>query len=121
MGGPDPVLMNHLASGLTTVCRCWSILRTDGTEFGFTDHDCDLAFDGVTYRANTGLSALAVQQSTGLSVDNTEAIGALSDAAIRQEDIEAGRFDDDGLPRLHGQHHQLVHALGTDLRVRLTI
>ena len=44
-------------------------------------------------RRTRGLSALALQQSTGLSVDNTEAIGALSDAAIREEDIEAGRFD----------------------------
>ena len=34
-----------------------------------------------------------MQQSTGLSVDNTEALGALSDAAIREADIEAGRYD----------------------------
>jgi uncharacterized phage protein (TIGR02218 family) len=36
---------------------------------------------------------LALQQTTGLSVDNTEALGALSDAAIREADIEAGRYD----------------------------
>ena len=34
-----------------------------------------------------------MQQTTGLSVDNTEALGALSDASIREEDIEAGRYD----------------------------
>ena len=94
MGGLGADLQAHLASGVTTLCRCWSITRADGEIYGFTDHDCDLAFDSVTFRANTGLSAMALQQSTGLSVDNSEALGALSDAAIREDDIEAGRFDD---------------------------
>jgi uncharacterized phage protein (TIGR02218 family) len=40
------------------------------------------------------MTARAFQQSTGLSVDNTEGIGALSDDAIRDADIKAGRFDD---------------------------
>ena len=83
----------HVASGLTTLCRCWAITRVDGVQHGFTDHDRPIAFDGHAFKADTGLSALALQQSTGLSVDNTEAIGALSDASIRDKDIEAGRFD----------------------------
>lgn len=89
----NEALQDHLNSGLTTLCRCWSITRADGVRFGFTDHDRDLAFDGFTFRADTGLSALALQQATGLSVDNTEAVGALSDAAVTEADIEAGRFD----------------------------
>ena len=68
----------HLSSGHTTLARCWQVVRKDGVVLGFTDHDRDLSFDGVTYRADTGLSALSLAQSTGLSVDNTEAIGALS-------------------------------------------
>jgi uncharacterized phage protein (TIGR02218 family) len=56
-----------------------------------------LAFEGIAFRPDTGLSALALQQTTGLSVDNTEALGALSDAAIREADIEAGRYDGAGL------------------------
>ena len=82
---------------MTTTCRCWALTRRDGVVMGFTDHDRALAFEGVTFRPDTGLSALALQQSTGLSVDNTEALGALSDAAIREADIEAGRYDGAGL------------------------
>lgn len=93
MSGLEPGLAAHLASGITTTCRCWELERADGVILGFTDHDCGLTFGGVDFRADTGLSALALQQSTGLSVDNTEAIGALSDAAIREDDIEAGRYD----------------------------
>lgn len=83
----------HLQSGHTTVCRAWRIRRKDGTEFGFTDHDQDLVFDGVTFKAGTGLTAASLQQSTGLSVDNTEAVGILSDASVTDADIHAGRFD----------------------------
>lgn len=93
MAGQSEAFLEHAASGLTTLCRAWAIHRADGAVFGFTDHDCDLSFDGITFRADTGLSAAALAQSTGLSVDNTEALGALSDASVREDDIEAGRFD----------------------------
>ena len=83
----------HLKSGLTTLCRCWSITRSDGVQMGFTDHDLQLSFKGLQFRADTGLSSSALAQGTGLSVDNAEAVGVLSDAAITEADIEAGRFD----------------------------
>ena len=94
MAGVSEAFEAHLQTGVTTLCRCWAVVRRDGETFGFTDHDMDLSFEGIVFRADTGLSALALQQSTGLSVDNTEAIGVLSDAAVREEDIDAGRFDD---------------------------
>ena len=86
-------LQDHLASGLTTVCRCWAVTRRDGRVFGFTDHDDGLTFEGVAFKADTGLTASALQQVTGLAVDNTEAVGALSDDAVTEADINAGRFD----------------------------
>lgn len=86
-------LLAHLQSGVTTVCRAWAITRGDGATFGFTDHDRNLDFDGIIFKADTGLTASALQQATGLSVDNSEALGALSDAAVTDADIEAGRFD----------------------------
>lgn len=86
-------LAAHLESGNTTLCHAWAVTRTDGTVYGFTDHDLDLSFEGITFKADTGLTALALEQTTGLSVDNTESLGALSSAAVREADIEAGRFD----------------------------
>lgn len=86
-------LTAHLATGRSHVCRCWALVRRDGSVFGFTDHDLPLTFDGITFRADTGMSAKTVTQTTGLSVDNTEAMGTLSDPAINEADIEAGRYD----------------------------
>lgn len=86
-------LKAHLASGNTTLARAFALTRKDGTVMGFTDHDRDLSFDGVVFRADTGLTARALQMGTGLSVDNSEAFGALRSDAITEEDILAGRYD----------------------------
>jgi uncharacterized phage protein (TIGR02218 family) len=86
-------LFEHLTTGSTTVCRAWTLHRRDGVVLGFTDHDRDLEVNGVTCRADTGMTARALHQTTGLSVDNTEAFGALSAAAITEADLLAGRFD----------------------------
>ena len=86
-------LYAHLETGATNVCRAWIVRRKDGAVYGFTDHDRGLLVDGVMCRADTGMTARALQQTTGLSVDNTEAFGALSDTAINEADLLAGRFD----------------------------
>lgn len=77
----------------TTIARAWSVRRADGLTIGFTDHDRALSFEGVTFRPDRGLTAKALVQATGLSVDNSEATGALSDDAITERDLTAGRWD----------------------------
>lgn len=86
-------LYAHLASGHTHVCQCWSITRKDGVVLGFTDHDQPLVFDGITFRADSGLAAKALASATGLSVNNTEALGLLQAEIITDVDIKAGRYD----------------------------
>lgn len=75
------------------LAQCWRLRRRDGVVFGFTDHDRDLAFDGTVFRAASGWSARALSQTTGLSVDNSEALGGLSYDAITEADLIAGRYD----------------------------
>lgn len=83
----------HLKTGVTSVARCWRVTRRDGPHYGFTDHDQPLLFDGTEFKAESGLTAYALSQTTGLSVDNSEAMGALSDVAVTEQDIIAGRYD----------------------------
>lgn len=92
-GAGAGALAAHLGRGITTVCRCWALTRRDGVVMGFTDHDRMLGFDGIRFRPGTGMSARAVEESTGLAVNNTEAFGALSDEGITEAEIEAGRYD----------------------------
>lgn len=86
-------LADHLAGGCATVCRAWIVKRSDGLILGFTDHDLKLVVDGTVCLAASGMTAGALQASTGLAVDNAEARGALSHDAIRDEDIRAGLWD----------------------------
>lgn len=86
-------LLAHLQSGATTVARLWRLERRDGPVFGFTDHDRDLTVSGEVYQAASGLTGRALSRSTGLSVDNSEVLGALQSGALREEDLRAGRWD----------------------------
>lgn len=90
----SPELAAHLASGVTTLARCWRLTRRDGAVLGFTDHDRDLAFDGVTYRADTGFSPSAMESLPGVAVSNLDLEGMISDGAITEAELAAGRYDD---------------------------
>ena len=89
----DPALQARLDGGATHLCRCWLVRRRDGVAFGFTDHDRDIGFEGSVFRASSGMDASALQSATGLSVDNGQAVGALSGAAVSEADIRAGKYD----------------------------
>ena len=86
-------LADHLALCATTVCRAWAVTRGDGAVLGFTDHDRPIEFEGINFFPDSGLSTSSLDQTTGLAVDNSEAIGILSNPAIREEDIRAGQYD----------------------------
>jgi uncharacterized phage protein (TIGR02218 family) len=86
-------LQDKLATGATTLCRCWLITRNDGVTQGFTDHDEDVVLDSVTCRAGTGLSGTEAAQTLGLAVDATEFSGALADDSLNESDLAAGRYD----------------------------
>lgn len=77
----------------TFFARAWAVRRVDGQILGFTDHDSELRFDGIRFRPDSGMNARALVQGSGLSVDNSEAGGALRDEAITERDLLAGRWD----------------------------
>lgn len=95
---------------VTYRCQAWIITRKDGVVLGFTNHDGDLVVDGITCVAATGLDASAIERSNGLSVDNSEAIGALSAAAITDEDIDLGLYDGAGVTIWQMDWHEAEQA-----------
>jgi uncharacterized phage protein (TIGR02218 family) len=86
-------LQDHLNAGATTLCWCWKLTRNDAAVQGFTDHDSDVAFDGVTYAAASGFTASEVQSTLALAVDNLTVTGALSADTINEADLVAGLYD----------------------------
>ena len=96
----DPALADHLASGVTTLCRAWRVTRRDGTVLGFTDHDRDLQIEGVTFLAASGIAGSESTQAQGLSVTGAELSGALSADALDTDDLAAGLYDGAGVDLL---------------------
>ena len=89
---PDAV-RSHLAGGVTTLCRCWSLRRRDGVALGFTDHDRDLTLSGLIHAARTGLEAAEASQESGLAVSGGDVAGALSSLGLTEADIAGGLYD----------------------------
>lgn len=88
-----PGLQAHLDTGSTTMALCWKVTRRDGLVQGFTEHDMDVTFDGVTFLASSGFTASRIQQSLGLAADNLNVDGALSSDTINEDDLAAGLYD----------------------------
>ncbi len=88
-----PLLASALQSGVTTLCWCWRIARADGAVLGFTDHDRDLAFDGVIYARASARAEGAVESQTGLAGGTASVAGALEDAALSEDDLGKGLYD----------------------------
>jgi uncharacterized phage protein (TIGR02218 family) len=86
-------LAAEFASGATTLCRCWKATCRDGAILGFTDHDRDIAFDSVIFKAATGLEASEAENLLGLAVGGGEVAGALQADAITEADIAQGKWD----------------------------
>lgn len=89
-------LQAHLDSGATTLAWCWKLTRSDGVVMGFTDHDRDISFDGVTFAAASGFTASEIASSLGLAIDNLEVAGALSSVQVTEADLAAGLYDGAG-------------------------
>jgi len=88
-----PALRTKLDVRVTTWCNCWRLARKDGAVLGFTDHDRDIVFNGVTFRANTGLTATQMESGVGFAPGTGEATGALQSDSLTENDLLNGAYD----------------------------
>jgi hypothetical protein len=86
-------LSDHLDQEVTTLCSCWRVVRRDGQEFYFTDHDRDITFEGNLYEAESSYDRTAVQSTSDISVANLDVSGILDSEKIRDEELRAGLFN----------------------------
>jgi uncharacterized phage protein (TIGR02218 family) len=82
---------------LTSVALCWRIERTDGCGIGLTSHDLPLLSDGVFYDATPGIVPASITRALGLEPNSSEISGALTSAALAEEDLELGRWNGAGV------------------------
>lgn len=88
-----PALAASLESGVTSLCRCYLLIRKDDTRIGITDHDADILIDATLFEANGGFEASALEAEAGLATVGGEITGMLTSDRIAAADIEAGLYD----------------------------
>jgi uncharacterized phage protein (TIGR02218 family) len=86
-------LQAKLDSRLTTLCTCHIVERKDGVRQGFTDHDRDIALDGVLCLASTGFSGSEMTEKLGFAISGGEVAGGLIDDSLSEDDILKGLYD----------------------------
>lgn len=87
-------LAAHLAQGATTLCRCWSLARRDGTVLGFTDHDRPLALRGRIFSPVAALDAAETTTELGFAIGGGEVSGAFAATGLSEADLARGLYDD---------------------------
>lgn len=83
----------HLDAGNLTTATLWKLTRRDGEVFGFTDHDQDIVFGGLTYDASTSYNRTATADQAGFAVSNMVIESILDSDLILESDILAGLWD----------------------------
>lgn len=83
----------HIQLTTTSLADCVRIDRKDGTQLGFTSHDVDITYDGLTYKAETAITRTNFEAKDNLSVANLDIQGLIDASDITESDIRAGRYD----------------------------
>ena len=82
-----------LGKEVTTTAYAWRLERGDGVAIGFVSHDRDVVIDNFRYRAAPGMVPSTIALSDSLDLDSLEIEGVMTDAAIAEADLGAGRWD----------------------------
>ncbi len=82
-----------LIGPVTSAAYGWRLERRDGVTMGFCSHDRDVEIGGLVYRASPGMLPTSITESTGLQTGGLEVSGAIGGSSIREDDLNAGRWD----------------------------
>lgn len=85
--------MSSTSGALSTLAFCWRMERRDGAGLALTSHDEAILEEDVEYRSDPGVVPAAITQSLGVEPDSAEVAGALSAAALTEDDLNFGRWD----------------------------
>jgi uncharacterized phage protein (TIGR02218 family) len=89
----SPALQAHFGLDCMTLAVIWKLTTVASVVIGFTTHDQDIVYGGITYLADTGMTQTASNKKSDLSVDNLEVTAFLDSDAILDSDLRAGVYD----------------------------
>lgn len=97
----NAALASSIANRTTTLATCFKLVLKAGvsTQAGasalyFTDHDQDLVFSAVTYKAANSYQRSATQTPEGMQVPSQELTGIVITSVLTEADLREGCLDD---------------------------
>jgi uncharacterized phage protein (TIGR02218 family) len=119
----DAAFAAHIASGETSLCTCWRLIRSDGVVLGFTDHDATLGFGGTVFEPAVGGDGSELAAKLGGATDTSELVAVLTSAAIGEDDIRLGRYDKAEVEtwRVSWRDSEVRHLLRRDVIGEITL
>jgi hypothetical protein len=90
----NPALLAHLQGDVLTICTLWLITLTNGTQYGFTDLDQPVTYNGIVYASAGGYTHSSVESGSTLSTSNSEVNAIFDSSDITPADLESGLWDD---------------------------
>ena len=79
---------------LSTLCYVWRLTLKDQTVLGFTDHDRQLVFDGLTCEPASGFTRGDTDSRLGFAAETGSVEGILQSPLLLENDLRNGRFED---------------------------
>jgi len=89
-------IKDHLGKQTTTLAICWKLVRKDGTVMGYTSHDKDIEYGGVTYYPAECAEVSSLEQTADAEPDNMEISVAFGEG-ITKYDVYKGLYDNASL------------------------
>lgn len=87
-------MISHLASGRTTLNVCWKYVRGfDSAEYGFTNHDAIVTYDGLAYTPLSAGRLSNLSQSNRLNPDGQDMDTPFVAGAFTAAELRAGLWD----------------------------
>jgi uncharacterized phage protein (TIGR02218 family) len=86
----DSGFQTALNADVTNLARLWELLRSNGTEYRFTDHDRDITHDGNTFSADPGIRISAIRSVTGGGTQNATIEIACATGFITMDQVRRG-------------------------------
>ncbi len=86
-------LLAHVAGEVLALALMVRVERVDGQVFGFTSHDRDLTYSGLTYLATSAVEASGVRNSLGRQLDTLDVQGLLQSSVLTDSDLLNGLYD----------------------------
>lgn len=93
-------LAAHLAQSEISIAFLFKVVRTDGTVFGFTNHDFPITFTDdtspftpLTYQPLSGATPSATETTSDMTTSNLQVLAFLESEVITEVDLIAGKYD----------------------------